>query len=585
VSLRILFADDSVTAQNMGKKILTEAGYEVVAVSNGAAAVKKIAEQKPDIIILDVYMPGYSGLEVCEKVRGSMETAKTPVLLTVGKMEPYKPEDGNRVKADGVIVKPFEASDLLAIVKRFEDRIRRMPAPVEQPVLMDRFEEQEEPAAAQTAEQPTASSSPQHTVEVPDHMATTSAFSDLLGAEPSHSAGDFQTAPPPPPPAHRAPAPPAAKYSPVADYEVPPNWRDRDEPEFEVPAPAVSTQGAAASEPELERKDTPVYPPPPAPRPLQIPVYREREQASNAYEIMPTATPPTGDIEIPREPELQESAAEATRNTIVDDIAPGLIPNLQEFLQQEAEQTSHAKPADELAPREGAAGDPVSDASFEARVAAAMSSYSRPLDAKPARSAGPVPAPTAAEVPEHWAVADKASAEFVPARGSQAVEYYPPARETAVSATGVGSRPAQPKTEIAAEEVPAPAFEYHPPVSAPMEVPASETPSKIAPFAGGVQPHNQPASAEEASGLGSEAVGTVSQVPWPEPGSLPGVGSSDNHVSAPSSIEASALAAAAVAGVEPGADPHTIAQAVHRVMERLKPELVDEIVRELKSKK
>ncbi len=68
--LRILFADDSMTAQNMGKKILSEAGYDVVAVSNGAAAVKKIAEQKPDIIILDVYMPGYSGLEVCEKVRG-----------------------------------------------------------------------------------------------------------------------------------------------------------------------------------------------------------------------------------------------------------------------------------------------------------------------------------------------------------------------------------------------------------------------------------------------------------------------------------------------------------------------------------
>src|SRR6478735_1064713 len=129
VSLRILFADDSMTAQNMGKKILAEAGYDVVAVSNGAAAVKKIAEQKPDIIILDVYMPGYSGLEVCEKVRGSLDTMKIPVLLTVGKMEPYKPEDANRVKADGVIIKPFEASDLLAIMKKFEDRIGKMPAP------------------------------------------------------------------------------------------------------------------------------------------------------------------------------------------------------------------------------------------------------------------------------------------------------------------------------------------------------------------------------------------------------------------------------------------------------------------------
>src|SRR2546430_1890905 len=115
-------------------------GYDVVAVSNGAAAVKKIAEQKPDIIILDVYMPGYSGLEVCEKVRGSLETVQTPVLLAVGKLEPYKPEDANRVKADGVIIKPFEASDLLAIVKKFEERIAQIPVPpiVEQTVRLER---------------------------------------------------------------------------------------------------------------------------------------------------------------------------------------------------------------------------------------------------------------------------------------------------------------------------------------------------------------------------------------------------------------------------------------------------------------
>src|SRR6185503_3211387 len=136
VSLRILFADDSMTAQNMGKKILSEAGYDVVAVSNGAAAVKKIAEQKPDIIILDVYMPGYSGLEVCEKVRSSIATIKTPVLLTVGKMEPYKPEDANRVRADGVIIKPFEASDLLAIIKKFEERIVETAAAAPPPPTM-----------------------------------------------------------------------------------------------------------------------------------------------------------------------------------------------------------------------------------------------------------------------------------------------------------------------------------------------------------------------------------------------------------------------------------------------------------------
>ena len=57
MSLKILIADDSMTAQNMGKKILVDAGFDVVPVSNGAAAIKKIAETKPDIIILDIYMP------------------------------------------------------------------------------------------------------------------------------------------------------------------------------------------------------------------------------------------------------------------------------------------------------------------------------------------------------------------------------------------------------------------------------------------------------------------------------------------------------------------------------------------------
>ena len=123
MALKILLADDSMTAQNMGKKILTDAGYEVVAVSNGAAAVKKIAEISPQLCILDIYMPGYTGLEVCEKIKSNTATARMPVLLTVGKMEPYKPEEGARVRADGVIVKPFEASELLRAVHRFSQRI------------------------------------------------------------------------------------------------------------------------------------------------------------------------------------------------------------------------------------------------------------------------------------------------------------------------------------------------------------------------------------------------------------------------------------------------------------------------------
>jgi CheY-like chemotaxis protein len=120
---KILLADDSVTAQNMGRKILADAGYEVIAVNNGSAALKKIAELKPDLVILDVYMPGYSGLEVCQRLKESQETSRIPVLLSVGKLEPFKPEEAQRVRADAFIVKPFEASELLSALSKLEDKV------------------------------------------------------------------------------------------------------------------------------------------------------------------------------------------------------------------------------------------------------------------------------------------------------------------------------------------------------------------------------------------------------------------------------------------------------------------------------
>lgn len=167
MSLKVLLADDSMTAQNMGKKILAESGYEVTTVSNGAAAVKKIAEVKPDVVILDIYMPGYTGLEVCERVRANLDTANLPVLLTVGKMEPYRAEDGAKVRADGVIVKPFEATDLLAVVKKMAEKAAPS-APQPEPELEaapveEEIGEQSEPAM------PAA-------VQVPSEMASAPAL-------------------------------------------------------------------------------------------------------------------------------------------------------------------------------------------------------------------------------------------------------------------------------------------------------------------------------------------------------------------------------------------------------------------------
>ena len=68
-------------------------------------------------------MPGYGGLEVCQRLREAPETARIPVLLTVGKLEPFKADEARRVRADAFIVKPFEASELLTALTKLEDKI------------------------------------------------------------------------------------------------------------------------------------------------------------------------------------------------------------------------------------------------------------------------------------------------------------------------------------------------------------------------------------------------------------------------------------------------------------------------------
>jgi CheY-like chemotaxis protein len=581
VSLRILFADDSVTAQNMGRKILTDAGYHVVAVSNGAAAVKKIAEQKPDIIILDIYMPGYSGLEVCEKVRGSIETLKTPVLLTVGKMEPYKSEDGHRVKADGVIVKPFEASDLLAIVKKFEERISQAPARVQQPVLVERSRE-EEAAAESPVELPPEHqvAVPQPMVEVPDHMATAFAFSDLLGTEPSVSTNQFE--PPAPPVVREITATPTA-VRPIPDHELPVSWRDRNDFDSDVSPRS-----------------------PVAIRPLQIPVYEERESATTAFQLIPTSASPTGEIDIPRESELEESAAQATRNA-ADATAPGLKPTRQSvalppssvyaiatelpplegpfpaaaFQDIPADIAAHLPPpAAEGAPSstlEAAFAENISDADFEARVAAAMSAYSHAQETtRAANEAAPKEATSAGFEPTPAAVPPQTAPHMqaVPVAEAPApIEYYPPARELPPLETQPSDGlPSAVAREEEPRDEPPRVFEYRPPVE---EEPVRETratePVVPVPVAAQTEAERiatvkpPAAAAHQSEHRHAETV----QV-------------SDVHEHSAASIATTLPEAAAAAT---SADHNFISEAVHRVVERLKPELVDEILRELKSKK
>ena len=392
MALKILLADDSMTAQNMGKKILTEAGYEVVAVSNGAQAVKKIASEKPDLAVLDVFMPGYTGVEVCERVKKAQETAHLPVLLTVGKMEPFKPEEGTRAGADGLVVKPFEASDLLAAVKKIEEKLS---APAAEPVspestvkmqveeFQDASYEEWKVSSPETPAEEEAPAPPAN-VAVPDDMAAAPAFG-MDFEEPAAptpapapvSAADTQPIAPPPDVRSTAPITPPPEV-----HAEPPVGRST----AEMPASMQAAAGATAS--------------------------HEIEFNSNRVDHAVDHTPAPG-----FEPTVSQEAVAAPLGR-----DPGLVTDteaMSQFATKFGVEGAEPVPvgvaadlpglyADSQAGAEAPAGPESSaDADFEARVAAAMAGYDETPTATieaPPETPAPEPAPPEPE-PEPVAAA------------------------------------------------------------------------------------------------------------------------------------------------------------------------------------
>jgi CheY-like chemotaxis protein len=110
---RILVADDNSNIHRMISLALKDAGVEVVAVGNGEAAVRKIAEIKPDLILADIFMPVRNGYEVCEFVKRDPRFSGIPVVLLIGAFDPFDEREAQRVQADGILKKPFVPPDAL----------------------------------------------------------------------------------------------------------------------------------------------------------------------------------------------------------------------------------------------------------------------------------------------------------------------------------------------------------------------------------------------------------------------------------------------------------------------------------------
>src|SRR5260221_1630796 len=120
---KILVADDNSNVQKTMALALADLGVEVVAVNNGEAAVRKLADISPDLVLADIFMPVRNGYEVCESIKKDSRFSRVPVVLLVGAFDPLDEREAQRVGADGILKKPFVPPDpLITMVKTLLDR-------------------------------------------------------------------------------------------------------------------------------------------------------------------------------------------------------------------------------------------------------------------------------------------------------------------------------------------------------------------------------------------------------------------------------------------------------------------------------
>ena len=113
----LLLADDSVTIQRVIELTFADEGIRVIAVGDGESAIARINQERPDIVLADVGMPGVDGYQVATHVKRSPAASQVPVLLLTGAFEPIDEDRARETGCDGVLVKPFEPRQLIKTVR------------------------------------------------------------------------------------------------------------------------------------------------------------------------------------------------------------------------------------------------------------------------------------------------------------------------------------------------------------------------------------------------------------------------------------------------------------------------------------
>lgn len=117
MSKRILVVDDEPAIARLIKMSLSVDGYEAVTATSGFEAMERVEEKKPDLVILDIMMPGMNGYEVCAELRTKPETQNIKIIFLSAKGNSGDAERGLAMGAVDYIIKPFDPEELLDKVK------------------------------------------------------------------------------------------------------------------------------------------------------------------------------------------------------------------------------------------------------------------------------------------------------------------------------------------------------------------------------------------------------------------------------------------------------------------------------------
>jgi CheY-like chemotaxis protein/KaiC/GvpD/RAD55 family RecA-like ATPase len=189
---KIFIADDDRFFRELYQMVLGEEGYDVTFAITGSEAVEKWPGNTPDLIILDVLMPGLNGYEVCTKLREMPDFALTPILMLTGLSADEDKIKGYNVGADDFLTKPFSPKVFRERVKNILERskARKVPAPAPAPA----------PAAAEPtpqpapAEAPAAAPAPQKPAEAVRTLGPgADVFEELFGGPMPHGVNVLMT--------------------------------------------------------------------------------------------------------------------------------------------------------------------------------------------------------------------------------------------------------------------------------------------------------------------------------------------------------------------------------------------------------